>query len=56
MKKILFSALALCPACTISVITTDTHGTASDVVDDTQSQNVTPETQISATIPKIPGT
>jgi hypothetical protein len=43
-------AILLClsmTACTCSFIQTDTHGTASDVVDDT----ATPKTDLEATIP-----
>jgi len=41
MKKFfLLSCFTLFSACTISIILTDTHGTATDIVDDTPTTDV----------------
>lgn len=46
MKKFLFLP-AILTGCTISIIQTDTHGAAEDIVDNTSSQRVEPETNLS---------
>jgi hypothetical protein len=44
MKKVAIVAfLTFLPACTYTITLADTHGTASDVVDETSTQDVKPE-------------
>lgn len=50
MKKFLFPLIFTITGCTISVITTDTHGKATDIVDENQSQEVSPKTDASVPV------
>lgn len=45
--------IVLASGCTISIIQTDTHGTASDVVDEQEGTSVQPDTNLSFPISKL---